>query len=385
MALRSLLSAVLWAPCLILGLVAAEPGSAEEALVLPQVRIEAEFGPTAPAGIVRRFQDEAALRLPRWMAEGPASGAVESGWSVELEETPRGVILKMETAADVDQAAQAFRQPLAGLLEEVGGAYTTRLEVVPSAGSPERTSSWMAYAAAVGAAVLLLGGLGATVARRRVSRAPRASLWGLPVVGVLPESLLRLGRLYHLQAKPCQAMAWFFAQRAEGRREVLLSGPTLEAAAVVAVGLAVQFARRGERVLLVDVAGSGEVFQGVLARFGPQDGEAAVPLASALPGVDHMALGERPARAGSLPEELTREYRHILLVLPDGPRPLGVPVLEIVHRVRPFAALALLLARRSLGWVLIGDAVPERVSDAYYTRYYYERLHDPAGPSHALA
>lgn len=381
--------ALLLASWLAVVLVAVSPvHAAEEVPEPPEVRLEAEFGPTAPEAVVRQFQEEADRRVPEWMGANPAASASADGWALMLERTPRGLVVRMEMPADatVDAApvAEALRQPMAGLLREVGGNYSTRLDVrVPQSGLSLPGGPWVAVPAV--AAMIVVGG-GLLLLSRRRGRTGVPRLWGIPVIGVLPESLLRLGRLYHLQAKPCQAMTWFFLQRAGVRREVLLSGPTPEAAAIVALGIAANMARQGQSVLLVDVAGGGEVFPGVLARFGPEDttvGEGGT--ASGLPGVDHMALGEVPLRAGILPEDVMERYRVVLYVLPRGHRPAGMGVLEIVHRASLRLALPLWFSRRALGWVVVGESVPVRISDAYYTRYYYERIQEPGVPTHALA
>lgn len=383
--------AVLLASWLAFVLAAGLPAlAAEETQEPPEVRLEAEFGPTAPEAVVRQFQVEAGRRLPGWMGGRPEAGAEAEGWAVLLEETPRGVVVRMElppgATADAAPVAEAFRQPMELLLREVGASYSTRLDVqVPSVPSPGLPGGpWLPAAGAVA----VVGAVALIVLRfRRARPAGTPRLWGLPVIGVLPESLLRLGRLYHLQAKPCQAMTWFFLQRAGGQREFVLVGPTPEAAAIVAVGIAANLSRQGQSVLLVDVAGPGEVFPGVLARFGPEDAEAVAgsTAASGLPDVDHMTLGEVPLRAGALPADVLDRYRVVLHVLPPGQRPAGMGVLEIVHRATLRAAVPLWFSRRTLGWVVLGESVPVRVSDAYYTRYYYARIQEPGVPSHALA
>ncbi|MBM3275328.1 MAG: hypothetical protein FJZ00_09255 [Candidatus Sericytochromatia bacterium] len=377
---------------------------AAEAAGLSRAEITAEYGPTAPEKIVRDLQvrtdrdafilftqalPEAMRGKPFELAVDPASGGVTVRLAIE------------GSSSDAKMVAQAMMVPLEDLVHEVGGDYSAKVTVkapgfeMPGLGMPNFSLPKLpdlpampalpadGAAKAVGGAVLAGGGalLVVFLIRRGFKgpkRLPLPTLWGSPVLGLLPESLARVGKLYHLQSKPCQAMGYFFMQQAHAVRKVAISSPTPEAGGTVAVTLGLFLVREGQKVLLVDLSGETNVVPAILSRFGTPPEEQAETGAhgTSIPDLDLMTMNRSDGTLPDLPPEIADGYQRILYVMPPGFRPRAIPCIDVVLKPSLKAALASVLGAPRVGWVFFGDGVPMRVSDRYYTRYYYEKLHE---------
>ncbi len=374
--------------------------------------VRAEYGPDAPPDIAVRLQQ-------RLEADpSPLYGALPAdlkgrAFSMDIREIPRGVDVALSiqgTPRDAEVAARAIARPLSDIAQEEGGDFAEKTTVtgstftwptlprlrwphleLPQLGLPKGTLpaagsnlhlGTMARAiagsiAAFGAAALLVGFL-----RRRGSgpsnpKSPPAKFWGSPVLGLLPESLARVGKLYHLQSKPCQALSHFFGQQAEGTREVVIAGEVFEAAATVAVCLGLFLARQQDRVLLVDMSQDDPVIPSILARFGPgQDKAEGGASSTGIPDLDLFSAQAPGGELPEIPEDLARRYERILFVAPAGERPADRPVVDVLGRAGFSAGLKLAFRRNRLGCVFFGGTIPDRLSDRYFTRYYFERLQD---------
>lgn len=376
------------------------------ASALNHADIKAEYGPDAPALVVTRLQGRV-QEDPSPLYGALPSSLKAQGFALSISNTPRGVDVQIQVAGsaqDAKAAAEAIARPLTDLAQEEGGDFAERTTVrgegfawpglpeLPSLplsapGSATAGVAWIdrvrplaGALAALGLAALLVGLL-----RRRKrgsgKKMPMATLWGAPVLGLLPESLARVGKLYHLQSKPCQALAYYFGQHARDRREVAIVGPTAEATGTVAVCLGLFLAKEGEKVLLVDMAQDNPVIPSILARFGPPPEVAQGASETAIPDLDLWVAPSSDRDLPALPEDLARAYVRILYVPAPGARPKRAPVIEIAHKISFAAGLKAALRGKRVGWVLFGDSVPMRISDRYFTRYYYERLHDVSRPA----
>ncbi|MBM3266926.1 MAG: hypothetical protein FJZ01_04680 [Candidatus Sericytochromatia bacterium] len=387
--LRAFLLATLalWAP------VALAEGMSHAALT-------AEYGPTAPERIVADLQARARSDVPALFLGALPKDLEGRAWQIAVETASGGISVQVEvegSPADAKAAAQALIVPLEDLVHEVGGDYSAQVTLessgfalpglaLPKLALPELPKvpgiPGGAGMAAVGAIVAGAGALLVFFLIRRGLRGPKRlplpTLWGAPVLGLLPESLARVGKLYHLQSKPCQAMGYFFMQQAPSIRKVAVTAPTPEAGGTVAVTLGQFLVREGQKVLLVDLSGETNVVPAIFARFGAPPGEACDGAAAGtgIQDLDLMTMSRADAALPELPAEIEHGYDRIIYVIPPGQRPRGVPCVDVVLKPSLKAALAAAFGAPRVGWVFFGDGVPMRVSDRYYTRYYYEKLHE---------
>lgn len=372
---------------------------------LGRAEITAEYGPTAPSKIVQDLQTRAQNEVPALFLDAFPQELRGRAWQLQVDDASGGVTVQVAiegSATDIKKAAEALVVPLEDLVHEVGGDYSAKVTLktsafsLPSISLPHVTLpsvSWPSMpsgvpgggaAKALAGAILAGGGalLVAFLVRRGLKggskRLPLPSLWGAPVLGLLPESLARVGKLYHLQSKPCQAMGYFFLQQAPTVRKVAITSPTPEAGGTVAVTLGLFLVREGQKVLLVDLSGESNVVPAILARFGtpPEDGGPGGAQGTSIPDLDLMTIGRSDGVLPDLPSEIAEGYDRILYVMPPGQRPRGVPCIDVVLKASIKAAVAAWFGAPRVGWVFFGDGVPLRVSDRYYTRYYYEKLHE---------
>jgi hypothetical protein len=94
-----------------------------------------------------------------------------------------------------------------------------------------------------------------------------------------------------------------------------------------------------------------------------------------------MLLSKNPEGIPDLPQELLDQYSRVLYVLAPGVRTRQIPVVDVVFKASLSLIFKNLWGVRRVGWVFYGDGVPIRISDKYYTRYYYEKLHEASSPA----
>ncbi len=367
---------------------------------MSHAEIVAEYGPTAPSKIVEDLQARAQTDVPNLFLDAMPKDLEGRAWQVSVDDASGGIAVQVDvegSVGDAKQAAQALIVPLEDLVHEVGGDYSASVTLetsgfqLPGITLPRFSVPGMPKlpdlpgGAGKALAGAILAGAGALLVvfliRRGLKgpkRLPLPTLWGSPVLGLLPESLARVGKLYHLQSKPCQAMGYFFMQQAHSVRKVAISAPTPEAGGTVAVTLGLFLVREGQKVLLIDLSGETNVVPAILARFGTPPGENAEggALGTSIPDLDLMTMSRGDASVPDLPAELDHGYDRIMYVMPPGQRPRGVACIDVVLKPSLKAAIAGLFGAPRIGWVFFGDGVPLRVSDRYYTRYYYEKLHE---------
>lgn len=381
--------AALWAAVLALSAHAAGLARAE---------ITAEYGPTAPSKIIQDLQTRAQNEVLGLFLDSFPADLRGRAWQIQVDEASGGVTVHLAlegSPGEVRRAAEALMVPIEDLVHEVGGDYSAQVKLetpafsLPGIALPRVSWSGLPNLPGVPAGKALAGALvaggGALLVafliRRGLGgskRLPLPSVWGAPVLGLLPESLARVGKLYHLQSKPCQAMGHFFLQQAQTVRRVAITSPTPEAGGTVAVTLGLFLVREGQKVLLVDLSGESNVVPAILARFGspPEEGGPGGAQGTSIPDLDLMTMSRADGTLPDLPPELTETYDRILYVMPPGKRPRGVPCVDVVFKTSLKAAMAAWFGAPRVGWVFFGDGVPLRVSDRYYTRYYYEKLHE---------
>lgn len=367
---------------------------------LSESAITAEYGPTAPAKIVRDLQARVDTDIPQLVQEAIPAELRGHAFQMDVEQASRGVKVHLAiegSSKDANQLAKAISGPLEDLVHEVGGDYSAQVSIKMAGGLSFPTLSLPAMPAmpkmpvmpqlpAIPQAVAfaVLAGIGAIIVafvlrrgRGKSRKLPLPTFWGFPVLGLLPESLVRVGKLYHLQSKPCQAMGYFFLQQAQGLRQVAITAPTPEAGGTVAVCLGLFLVREGEKVLLVDVSGDSNVVPSILARFGTPPDEASLGSAqgTSIADLDLMSMPKSDGRIPDLPAEITGNYNRLLFVLPPGASAKSIPAVDVVTKPSPRFIFS---GRQRVGWVFFGDSLPLRVSDRYYTRYYYEKLNEQA-------
>ena len=373
--------------------------------------VRAEYGPDAPRDLATRLWQHLEAD------PSPLYGALPAdlrgrAFSMDIREIPRGVDVALSiegTPDDAEAAARAIAQPLSDIAQEQGGDYAEKTTVTgstfawptlpplrwPHLALPQLSLPRLAWPspgrgphlgtvvraiagslAAFGAAALLVGLMRRGGSRPSNRKSPPATFWGAPVLGLLPESLARVGKLYHLQSKPCQALSHFFGQQAEGAREVVIAGEVLDASGTVAVCLGLFLARQQDKVLLVDMSQDDPVIPGILARFGPGQDKQEGASSTGIPDLDLFTAPSAGAELPEIPEDLACQYARILFVAPPGQRPAGRPVVDVLGGAGRAEGFKLAFKRNRLGCVFFGNKVPDRLADRYFTRYYYERLQD---------
>ncbi|MBU6429368.1 MAG: hypothetical protein KGR26_10180, partial [Cyanobacteria bacterium REEB65] len=311
--------------------------------------IRAEFGPAAPIDIVESLQSRVASDTEQIYQALPPDFKGRD-FSIAVADTPRGVDLGLQidgSPSEVKRVANAIAMPLQDVAQEVGGDYavavtvhTTGLQLpelppiaMPKIGTPRLPpGTWQifAWSALAGSGLAILALVMRRARRpRQPSRLPFAMHWRAPVLGLLPESLTRVDKLYHLQSKPCQAMGYFTIGRMADLRDVAIVSEGQVAAATVALCLALHLVHEGERVLVVEMGADGAGVSALLSRFGPPPDQADGRRETSIPDLDLLQLPTPGGEIPEIPAELKQGYVRILYLLPPGKRPKGVAAIEV--------------------------------------------------------
>ncbi|MBI6547092.1 MAG: hypothetical protein HY692_09875, partial [Cyanobacteria bacterium NC_groundwater_1444_Ag_S-0.65um_54_12] len=191
-----------------------------------RVVIRAEYGPAAPARIVQDLQQRVPDAAPDLVRKSLPPALADHAWQLQVARSERGVLLSIALEGTPNEAkalALAVISPLEEFLQETGGDYSQQVTLQTSwlqlpvnlelrelrdLSRFQQGALWVFLAIVGGTLSVFLAWRGF----RRLNKLAFPNYWGWPVIGLLPESLTKVAKPYHLQSKPCQAMGHFFLQ-----------------------------------------------------------------------------------------------------------------------------------------------------------------------------